>query len=835
MNPKSPGKGGQLPTSIGRYRVDGRIGRGAMGVVYCAHDALMNRRVAIKVMMADLEDDPETAERFHREAYAAGQLIHRNLVTIFDVGDDDGRPYIVMELLESRTLAEYLKRAGGVGLEEKIELMMQLCEGLQVAHGKGIVHRDVKPGNLLISDEGELKIVDFGIARLASSNMTLTGLIVGTPDFMSPEQAAGREVDERSDLFSAGAVFYFMLTGRKPFASSDVRVVLDRVQSDDPLPIRDTEAPPALVAVVMKALAKSPAARYQTAALLAADLRRVVRDLAAEAARIGDEILAELDAAVGLCAQRDALCVELDAVPEAADITVFHAPPDPRLGWAATHARGREVAAVREALDQELAKLVRALADVRRSETATKTGDLAEALRCLDAAQQAAPSSARIAAAIDRTRGLVAEKRATQDRANTLVVEANDAASRSDWATVLALTAQALAADPSNRPATALRDRAITARRAEAQARRQQSEKALQRAEKFASKGRYADAEEAVGEARTLDPDSADVSGVALRIRTARLDAERASAAERRMAEAIAAARALFDAGERARALADLGEFLSREPHAQGAASALTALRAEADRLAAEDRRKSAAADAAMAAEAALASDDLERAVSLARQALASHAADPLARQIEGMATARLKERAVLRERHESAARAMQSARDHLARGKFRAARDSARLAATLHPEDDAPTLLVATILSEETKAAERIRQEEDARRRAEAAAPIVAMAEAAEAQRDFIRAGWLAENALALDVDCAEARGVLDRAQAALAAAPTLADETVRIGSDGRAVHDPDDTLTLNPVISTWRRFGKTLIQRLAAPLKGRLGGRDAGRNKEP
>src|SRR5687767_1355287 len=217
--PMQPERRPSFPPTIGRYRIIGRLGKGAMGVVYRAVDDVMGRPVAIKVMMADLEEDPETSARFYREAQVAGQLAHRNVITIFDMGDDGGRPFIVMELIDGYSLADYLKRPETAALEVRVELMRQLGDGLHAAHQRSVYHRDVKPGNLLVRSDGVLKILDFGIARLASSNMTASGLIVGTPDYMSPEQARGQEVDQRSDIFSAGAVCYFILTGRNPFAA----------------------------------------------------------------------------------------------------------------------------------------------------------------------------------------------------------------------------------------------------------------------------------------------------------------------------------------------------------------------------------------------------------------------------------------------------------------------------------------------------------------------------------------------------------------------------------------------------------------------------------------
>ena len=165
MDPERPAPR-NLPQTIGRYRILGRLGKGAMGVVYSAHDGLMERSVAIKVMMTDLEDDPETSARFYREARSAGQLAHPNIITIYDMGEDSGRPFIVMELLEGETLNKYLERPDAADVESKMDLMLQICRGLHAAHSRGIFHRDIKPGNLLVRPNGELKIVDFGIARL---------------------------------------------------------------------------------------------------------------------------------------------------------------------------------------------------------------------------------------------------------------------------------------------------------------------------------------------------------------------------------------------------------------------------------------------------------------------------------------------------------------------------------------------------------------------------------------------------------------------------------------------------------------------------------------------
>ncbi len=261
-----------LPERIGRYQVIERIGRGAMGVVYRAHDGAMSRDVALKVLMTDFEDDPEIRTRFHREAEAAARLSHPNIITIFDVGEDGERFFIVMELLRGATLRDFLKQGDGATLPRRLDLMSQLCAGLGSAHNAGIFHRDIKPGNIFVRSDGILKILDFGVARLATSNMTAAGFIVGTPDYMSPEQAQGADVDARSDIFSLGGVFYFMLTGRKPFPATDLPNLFRQIQNDMPAPIPESDAPPELAAIVMRALAKDPAQRYQSCQDLASDL-----------------------------------------------------------------------------------------------------------------------------------------------------------------------------------------------------------------------------------------------------------------------------------------------------------------------------------------------------------------------------------------------------------------------------------------------------------------------------------------------------------------------------------------------------------------------------------
>ena len=285
----SPGEGrspGTLPKSIGRYRITERIGRGAMGVVYAAIDEQLDRRVAVKLMLADFDQEPDMRTRFYREARITGQLAHRNIVTVFDLGEERNRPFIVMELLDGLPLAEHMQAGGSSSIDEKIDLMMQVCEGLQNAHRSGVIHRDLKPSNLFVQRDGSVKILDFGVARLTASNLTASGFLVGTPEYMSPEQPQGRPVDARSDVYSAASVFYFVLTGHSPFGSRDLLKMLDAILYESPAPLTAQEAPEALSRVLMKALSKAANDRQQHCAELLDDLARVRKGMQGNAQRV---------------------------------------------------------------------------------------------------------------------------------------------------------------------------------------------------------------------------------------------------------------------------------------------------------------------------------------------------------------------------------------------------------------------------------------------------------------------------------------------------------------------------------------------------------------------
>jgi len=261
--------------TVGRYEITGELGRGAMGVVYKALDPTIGRTVALKTMRLDVHglDAQEMVRRFQNEARAAGVLNHPNIVTIYDAGERDGIFYIAMEFIEGTTLHEVLAEKRVLATDEVLQLTRQICRGLDYAHSNGIVHRDIKPANIMITGNGTVKIMDFGIAK-SGGQVTNTGQVLGTPNYMAPEQVKGRPLDGRSDLFSFGVILYEMLTGEKPFVGQNVTTIIYKIVNENPIAPRDLDVTvhPGLSAIVTRALAKSPDERYQSGAELVHDL-----------------------------------------------------------------------------------------------------------------------------------------------------------------------------------------------------------------------------------------------------------------------------------------------------------------------------------------------------------------------------------------------------------------------------------------------------------------------------------------------------------------------------------------------------------------------------------
>ena len=279
-----------IPRSIGRYQIQGLLGTGAMGEVYRGHDPSIDRLVAIKVLRPELitgSGAEQLLERFRREARAAGRRFHPNIVAIWDFGEEDGIPFLVMELIEGKSLDEILKASGLLAADRSIRIMTQVLNALGFAHESGIIHRDVKPSNIMVLQQDQIKVADFGIARIDASDFTIVGDLLGTPAYMAPEQLTGGPVDHRTDLFAAGVILFEMLTGVKPFRGKSITEIMSFMERRGPEDIRalNPALSESLKTVIGKALAFDPGARYGAAAEFSAALQEAVSVVVTEKPR----------------------------------------------------------------------------------------------------------------------------------------------------------------------------------------------------------------------------------------------------------------------------------------------------------------------------------------------------------------------------------------------------------------------------------------------------------------------------------------------------------------------------------------------------------------------
>ena len=283
-----PSLQGQMPdtglANVGKYRILDLVGEGAMGVVYRGVDTVLNRTVAIKVMSESVSRQQELRDRFLREAQSAGSLQHPNVVTIYDFGEMEGHLFIAMEFVDGVDLERLLATHEPLTIQQRLDIAIDVLTGLSYAHRHGIVHRDVKPANIRVTEEGRAKVMDFGVAYLDSSRLTQTGAMMGTPSYMAPEQVVGGKITPLTDVFAMGSVLYELLTGARPFEGNTLHNTLYKIVSEDPVPVLQLlpGLPPALDRIIRKALSKEPADRHQSALEMADDLAAVRAELDTE-------------------------------------------------------------------------------------------------------------------------------------------------------------------------------------------------------------------------------------------------------------------------------------------------------------------------------------------------------------------------------------------------------------------------------------------------------------------------------------------------------------------------------------------------------------------------
>jgi tetratricopeptide (TPR) repeat protein len=479
----------QPGSQIGRYEIQRKLGRGGMGTVYVAHDPVLGRLVAIKVFATDL-DLPDASHRFAREARSAAALNHPHIVTVHDYGDVASQPFIVMEHVQGETLAETIRRRVPVPLTEKLRWIEELCAGAAYAHRSGVLHRDIKPTNLMVNRSGQLKILDFGIARMMGTLSPKATALVGTPGYMAPEQILGEALDHRADLFSIGVVCYELLAYTEAFPGDTLPTITHRILTQEPVPLSQIvpDLDPDLIAVVDRSIRKSPAERFDDADSMRVAIARIRRQLDNETWESAPTVIPERPSGG---AGRPGTGSERRSVPDAVGVAQLTPPPDSPRGNREQLAR-RRAAQIASCLERSRALLA--------------AGDADEALDvCLQALtlEETHPEALELERTIDAV--------LTRRRAEALLEEATGKLGERSLTAVQGLLQQVRELTPENADLKRL-ERELRLARVDETLRRQRAEalnKALGNAQQALTRRDIESALAFAREALTLDPDSA--------------------------------------------------------------------------------------------------------------------------------------------------------------------------------------------------------------------------------------------------------------------------------------------------------------------------------------
>jgi serine/threonine-protein kinase len=561
-----------------------------MGVVYKARDPLMRRIVAIKTMSAEIASDPELHDRFYREARSAGNLSHRNIITIYDLGEEGRRPFIAMEFLAGEDLKTKLDRRAKLSLEERLRWMRETMEGLEHAHRKEIIHRDIKPANIFITREGEVKILDFGLARLTSSVATKSGLVMGTPSYMSPEQVRGEKLDPRSDLFSAGATFYELLSYRKPFPGDSIHGVFFKILETAPEPLTGMNPwlPEDLVEIVKKLMAKDREVRYANAQEVVEDLRRLeaalperkraLRVQALEAIGRVESLLGRYREGLGpeagkaLVEEQTVLLPIPSSLPgedEAEAPTLNEILPSDYFGLAATISQANDEA---RRLESKIEKLEAASRLVEEASSLEARGDIGSALAKADEALRLVPEHRSAAASVDRLSPRFAQKDARWKaaRVDQLLREGDARFQAGAFAAARERADRVLALEANDSRARGLKAKVEAELESERQKRAARGEAARLVGAARAKLVQDDDPESCLAllsQALGLDPDDSDAQALKEKAEN-RLAHLKSLAVEETAVEAIAAATLAMRRGELDLAAQEIARALSESPEA---------------------------------------------------------------------------------------------------------------------------------------------------------------------------------------------------------------------------------------------------------------------------